>query len=54
MELFNLKTDISEKTNLVDEFPEKADQLKSLLENWWKETKAPIPKKLNPEYILDN
>ena len=34
--------------------PEKADQLKSLLENWWKETKAPIPNKLNPEYILDN
>ena len=54
VELFNLKTDISEKTNLIDEFPEKADQLKSLLEHWWKETKAPIPNKLNPEYILNN
>ena len=54
VELFNLKTDINEKTNLIDEFPEKADQLKSLLEYWWKETKAPIPNKLNPEYILNN
>ena len=54
IELFNLKTDISEKTNLIDEFPEKVDQLKSLLQNWWKETKAPIPNRLNPEYILDN
>ena len=54
VELFNLKKDISERTNLINEFPEKADQLKSLLENWWKETKAPIPNKLNPEYISDN
>ena len=53
MELFNLRTDTSERKNLFDEFPEKANQLKSLLENWWKETKAPIPIKLNPEYVLD-
>ena len=53
VELFNLRTDISERKNLVDEFPEKANQLKSLLENWWKETKAPIPNKLNPDYVLD-
>ncbi len=53
VELFNLRTDISERKNLVDEFPEKANQLKSLLENWWKETKAPIPNKLNSDYVLD-
>ena len=52
IELFNLKDDISEKNNLIDQFPKKTEQLKSLLENWWDETNAPIPYEKNPKYII--
>jgi arylsulfatase A-like enzyme len=33
-ELYNLKDDPGEKTNLVDAFPDKADSLKKMLLNW--------------------
>lgn len=50
IELFNLEDDISEKNNLATKFPEKREELLGLLKNWWKETGAPIPTKLNPDY----
>ena len=49
-ELFNLKEDIGETTNLVSKYPKKAEQLKKLVNDWIKETNAPIPTELNPEF----
>ena len=51
MELYHLKTDIGEKNNLVDKNQEKTAELLTLLKNWWKETKAPLPTALNPKFI---
>ncbi len=50
MELFNLKDDISETTNLADENPAKRIELENKLNKWLKETNArlPIP---NPDYL---
>ncbi len=50
IELYNLETDIGERNNLAVENITKATELTALLREWWKETKAPIPKTLNPEY----
>jgi len=48
-ELYNVKKDISEKTNLAKQMPEKVKELRQLLEGYFKETSAmlPIP---NPKY----
>lgn len=43
LELYNLKNDPSEKINLSSEMPTKVKELKVLLDNWKKETKAFIP-----------
>lgn len=51
MELYNLSEDIGEKNNLVEKYPEKANELLGLLKEWWETTNAPIPNELNPEYI---
>lgn len=50
IELFNLTTDSSERNNLASQEPEKKEELLKALKTWWKETKAPIPTTLNPEY----
>ncbi len=50
LELYNLKTDIGEKINLVNKNPDKVRELHQLLLNWRKEIKAPVPTELNPEY----
>lgn len=50
VELYNLKDDISEKNNLAESNPEKAKELLRMLEKWRKETNAPVPTELNPEY----
>jgi len=50
LELYNLKDDIGENNNLADTHPEKREELHSLLRNWRKETRAPVPTELNPEY----
>lgn len=51
LELYNLKDDLSEKTNLAKIETEKLKQLLTILENWREETGAPVPKTLNPEYL---
>lgn len=53
MELYNLKDDIGEKKDLSKINILKTDELLAVLQNWWKTTKAPIPKELNPNYIPD-
>jgi arylsulfatase A-like enzyme len=50
LELYNLKDDISEKKNMAKTNPQKVQQLHEILKNWRKETNAPMPTKLNPEY----
>ena len=51
LELYNLSEDIGEKVNLAETYPEKTSELLILLENWRKDTGAPVPARLNPEYI---
>lgn len=51
IELYNLKEDISEKNNLAESNPTKRDELVNKLENWRKETHAPVPTEMNPEYV---
>jgi len=43
LELFNLKTDLSESTDLTKAFPEKTKELYFLLKDWQKEVKAEFP-----------
>jgi len=50
IELFNLKNDIGESTNLALERKEKRDELLKDLLTWQKDTHAPIPNKPNPEF----
>ena len=50
LELYNLKNDISETTNLVDSLPEIAKDLHDILKSWRKKTNAPVPTTLNPAF----
>lgn len=50
LELYNLKEDIGERTNLVKVHPGKVEELLDILNSWRKETNAPIPDKLNPDF----
>jgi arylsulfatase A-like enzyme len=50
LELYNLREDTGERVNLVDTHPDKAEELLQILENWRRETGAPVPTELNPEY----
>ncbi|WP_111671396.1 sulfatase [Algoriphagus litoralis] len=43
-ELYDLSTDPMEKSNLVQQLPFVASQLKTKLENWWKKTDARLPR----------
>ena len=43
MELYNLKTDIGETTNLAEQEPERLQELMQELENWLVELDAPVP-----------
>jgi arylsulfatase A-like enzyme len=49
LELFNLRQDIGEKNNLVDNLPEKTAELNGLLTRWLKQSGAVFPSK-NPDY----
>ncbi|SDR65498.1 Arylsulfatase A [Polaribacter sp. KT25b] len=50
IELYNLKTDLGERNNLVDVHPEKVAALLKKLKSWRTEINAPIPTELNPKY----
>lgn len=51
IELYDLEKDISENNNLVNVKPKKTNELLSMLDNWRVETKAPVPKQLNTDFI---
>ena len=44
LELYNLKDDLGEKTNLAAKMPEKANELQAKLAAWRKQLDAPMPK----------
>ncbi|MDA7916228.1 sulfatase [Verrucomicrobia bacterium] len=48
IQLFNLKRDVGEQSDLAKEEPVKAVEMLTELQAWQKATGAPIPKKLNP------
>jgi arylsulfatase A-like enzyme len=50
LQLYNIKKDISEKTNLVDSMPDKVKQLHARMKAWRKEVNAPVPTTPNPKY----
>ncbi len=50
LELYNLARDIGESKNLIKEKPAKARALYKALKKWRRETNAPVPTQLNPEY----
>ena len=50
LQLYNLESDISESTNLVESMPEKRNELLQDLRQWRTEVSAPVPKQRNPEY----
>lgn len=53
LQLYNLRDDISESTNLAASMPKKRDELMADLKQWQKETNALIPVERNPGYKRD-
>lgn len=49
LELYNIKEDISEKTNLVPQMPQETTKLYQMLKDWRKEVDAEMPTP-NPDY----
>ncbi len=54
LELYNLKDDIGEKRNLIDDYPEKAKELHDLLIQWREEIYAPVASKINPDFLYES
>ncbi|MGB7342938.1 MAG: sulfatase [Pirellulaceae bacterium] len=50
LELYNLKTDPGEQTNLADRESVKLTQLHNRMKQWRADTKAPVPTQPNPQY----
>ncbi len=50
LELYNLRNDIGESTNLAEQQPQQAAELLERLRTWRKAIDAPVPQQLNPEY----
>ncbi|MFT5127062.1 MAG: arylsulfatase A-like enzyme [Rhodothermales bacterium] len=50
LELYNLKNDLSESTDLAASMPEKAQELHAKLKAWRATINAPVPSELNPQY----
>lgn len=51
LELYNIDIDLGERKNLVKTFPKKTNKLHHLLAQWRKKVHAPVPTKLNPDYV---
>lgn len=54
IELYNLNNDIGEKNNLTETNPEKVKELLEILKEWRKETVAPVPSTLNPNFKVNS
>lgn len=51
LELYNLEEDPGEWNNLAESMPQKTDELHRFLKKWRRKNNAPVPTKLNPNYI---
>ncbi|MEM0925350.1 MAG: hypothetical protein AAGJ83_04880 [Planctomycetota bacterium] len=54
MALFDLEKDPAEKNDLSQQLPERTTTLRAELDQWQRDTRAPISMKLNPEYDLSS
>ena len=50
LELYNLREDLGEENNLAERMPDKIQELHRIMKEWRKDTNAPVPTELNPEY----
>jgi arylsulfatase A-like enzyme len=50
LELYNVRDDIGETTNLADKEPERTKMLHAKLLGWRQRVKAPVPTQLNPQF----
>ena len=50
LELYDLKRDVGETTNLAGSHPDKARQLHRELRRWREAIAAPVPREANPNY----
>lgn len=50
LELYNLKDNLSETTNLAEQIPNRTNELHQLMKQWRNRLNAPVPTSLNPEY----
>jgi hypothetical protein len=50
-ELYDLTSDVGERIDSIDLNPEKADELRALLQRWWTMVDAFIPTELNPDFV---
>ncbi|EMI58228.1 arylsulfatase A [Rhodopirellula sallentina SM41] len=53
LELYDLDSDPSERTNVAKQFPEKTQELHRMMTAWRSDLGAPVPTKLNPKYDPD-
>lgn len=53
LELYNLKEDIGETTNLADSMAQKAAEMHARMRQWRQDIQAPVPTRINPEYTGD-
>jgi arylsulfatase A-like enzyme len=51
VELYNIKKDIGETTDLAAKNPAKVKELRAKLEVWKEKVHAPVPTRLNPEFV---
>ena len=50
LELYNLNDDINEKNDLAKSNPDQVKKLYKLMQQWRKNTNAPVPSEKNPKY----
>ncbi len=50
LELYNLKEDLAESTNLASANPGKVKELHNAMLAWRQRVNAPVPTELNPKY----
>ena len=53
LELYNLRSDIGETTNLAGENPQQTAALHERLKQWREQVKAPVPTEPNPAYSAE-
>jgi arylsulfatase A-like enzyme len=51
LELYDLEKDIGERSNLIGEYPDIANQLLDSLNDWRANNQAPVPRELNPYFV---